>query len=207
MAGALPLILAWQLDSKEMGKFTQNEWLKATSKLKISSLPPLVTALSDLDNLLILNQSLVKSNPKTDPYDRGTYLNYARNIKEAYQRLYMFCFNLAKPEQSKNIDMEVTSFTACFAINLFANISLSTNAKTSAALWSVILSPKYPVMQEVLEFISENESVYKATNKDLWTMMLEFCETVKPDLQDYESDGAWPTLLDDFVEWKKAKVT
>ncbi|KAJ4475783.1 DUF298-domain-containing protein [Lentinula aciculospora] len=184
MAGALPLILAWQLDSKEMGKFTQNEWLKATSKLKISSLPPLVTALSDLDNLLILNQSLVKSNPKTDPYDRGTYLNYARNIKEAYQRLYMFCFNLAKPEQSKNIDME-----------------------TSAALWSVILSPKYPVMQEVLEFISENESVYKATNKDLWTMMLEFCETVKPDLQDYESDGAWPTLLDDFVEWKKAKVT
>lgn len=51
--------------------------------------------------------------------------------------------------------------------------------------------------------------------------MLEFCETVKPSLEDYESDGvwprsldtyravltllqAWPTLLDDFVAWKKS---
>ncbi|KAJ7090338.1 hypothetical protein B0H15DRAFT_260359 [Mycena belliarum] len=44
---------------------------------------------------------------------------------------------------------------------------------------------------------------YKATNKDLWSMMLEFCRTVKPTLQDYEADGAWPTLLDDFVAWRK----
>jgi len=50
--------------------------------------------------------------------------------------------------------------------------------------------------------------------------MLEFCETIKPSLQDYEADGvrirssffyiptnlcaqAWPTLLDDFAIWKK----
>jgi DCN1-like protein 4/5 len=54
----------------------------------------------------------------------------------------------------------------------------------------------------------------------LYFQMLEFCETVKPSLQDYEADGvripssffyiptnlraqAWPTLLDDFVIWKK----
>jgi DCN1-like protein 4/5 len=52
--------------------------------------------------------------------------------------------------------------------------------------------------------------------------MLEFCRTVKPTLHDYEADGvclvlfhvcvplmsfqAWPTLLDDFVAWKKAKL-
>jgi len=53
--------------------------------------------------------------------------------------------------------------------------------------------------------------------------MLEFCETIKPGLQDYEADGvcihsssclyiptdllaqAWPTLLDDFVIWKKSR--
>ena len=51
--------------------------------------------------------------------------------------------------------------------------------------------------------------------------MLEFCQTIKPSLQDYEADGvrmrssflyiptnpraqAWPTLLDDFVIWKKS---
>ncbi|KAJ3776153.1 hypothetical protein FB446DRAFT_331984 [Lentinula raphanica] len=34
MDGAMPLILAWQLDAREMGKFTKDEWLKGTSKLK-----------------------------------------------------------------------------------------------------------------------------------------------------------------------------
>ncbi|KIK63523.1 hypothetical protein GYMLUDRAFT_440443 [Collybiopsis luxurians FD-317 M1] len=182
MEGAMPLILAWQLDAEEMGRFTKDEWVKGTSKLKISSLPPLFAALSDLENLLVLGKSPLKSSSKTDPYDRGNYLSYTKNVQGSFQVLYMFCFNLAKPEQSRNIDME-----------------------TSTALWSVILAPKYPVMQEVIEFIGEKEGVYKATNKDLWTMMLEFCRTVRPDLQDYESDGAWPTLLDDFVAWKKAK--
>lgn len=53
--------------------------------------------------------------------------------------------------------------------------------------------------------------------------MEEFCRTVKPSLDGYEADGvseyqqkcsiganalrkAWPTLLDDFVSWKKAKM-
>lgn len=33
--------------------------------------------------------------------------------------------------------------------------------------------------------------------------MLEFCKTVDLNLDNYEADGAWPTLLDDFVSWKK----
>lgn len=32
--GAGPLILAWQLNAKEMGKFTKEEWTKGTESLK-----------------------------------------------------------------------------------------------------------------------------------------------------------------------------
>ena len=32
--GALPLILAWQMGSKEMGKITKDEWVKGTSSLR-----------------------------------------------------------------------------------------------------------------------------------------------------------------------------
>jgi DCN1-like protein 4/5 len=32
--GALPLILAWQIGAKEMGKFTKDEWVKGTSTLR-----------------------------------------------------------------------------------------------------------------------------------------------------------------------------
>jgi DCN1-like protein 4/5 len=36
--------------------------------------------------------------------------------------------------------------------------------------------------------------------------MLEFCKTVGPNLDNYEAEGAWPSLLDDFVSWKQEQT-
>ncbi|PSR81922.1 hypothetical protein PHLCEN_2v6217 [Hermanssonia centrifuga] len=60
-------------------------------------------------------------------------------------------------------------------------------------------------MQNILDFINE-KGTYRGVNKDLWLMVFEFCQTVSPTLEDYEADGAWPTMLDDFVAWKKGKT-
>jgi len=178
--GALPLILAWQMGSKEMGKITKDEWVKGTSSLRISSLSLLSLAVTELEDLLIRGCLPIKLGSKEEDYDRSAYNTYSRDVKVGFQKLYMFSYVLAKPEQSKNMDME-----------------------TSVALWSVLLAPKYPIMTEVLLFLNDNPDNYKATNKDLWSMMLEFCQTIDPNLQDYEADEAWPTLLDDFVSSKK----
>ncbi|KAJ7771610.1 Cullin binding-domain-containing protein [Mycena metata] len=170
LEGALPLILSWQLNGSEMAKFTKQEWTKGTESLKVSSLSSLFLAISDLDKLLIQGKPAPKATAvKKDPYDKTAYNKYAADPKAAFGSLYTFCFALAKAEQSRNIEMEVSS-----------------------AFWSVLLVPQYPVMSEVLEFIAEKGS-YKAVNKDLWSMMLEFCRTVKPSLQDYEADGVRTT--------------
>jgi len=183
MDGALPLILAWQMGSKEMGKITKDEWVKGTSSLRISSLSQLSLVVTELEDLLFRGCAATKPTGKKNDYDRSAYNTYARDVKVGFHKLYMFSYVHAKPEQSKNLDMEI-----------------------SLALWSVLLAPKYPIMAEVLLFINDNSESYKATNKDLWSMMLEFCQTVDPNLQDYEADGAWPTLLDDFVSSKKSNV-
>jgi len=194
--GALPLVLAWMLDAKEMAKIGKGEWIKSTGTLQISSLHSLAIAIRDIESLLILNKAPLKrpssSSPtkkntgknkekEKDPYIRDQYWSYVSDKKGSFLKLYGFCFALAKPPQARNIDME-----------------------TATAFWSVLLVPQYPIMEDVIEFINEKGS-YKGANKDLWSMMLEFCQTVKPSLEDYEADGAWPTLLDDFVTWKKSK--
>ena len=33
----------------------------------------------------------------------------------------------------------------------------------------------------------------------------QFCREVESDCSNYQDDGAWPVLLDDYVEWYKEK--
>ncbi|KAF5330402.1 hypothetical protein D9619_005606 [Psilocybe cf. subviscida] len=182
LEGTQPLILAWQIGTSEMGKITKDEWVKWTNTVKISSVDSLALVVSDLDQLLMSGKAPAKATSKSQDYDKTAFSSYVVDSKGTFQKFYSFCFNLTKAPQSKNIEME-----------------------TSVAMWGVLLVPKYPVMADVLQFISEKQGVYRGTNKDLWGMMLEFCESVSPDLHDFEADGAWPTLLDDFYGWKKAK--
>ncbi|EGN96256.1 hypothetical protein SERLA73DRAFT_154631 [Serpula lacrymans var. lacrymans S7.3] len=219
LSGALPLILAWQLGAGEMGRIKKDEWVNGLSRLRISSVPVLSLALYDLEDLLLLGKTplTLPSSAKTaaagpppvkgrkrgaasnvtaggnrnsrtskgsaagEPYNRTLYFNYASDKKKAFGELYQFCFALAKPPQGRNIDIE-----------------------TAIAFWSVLLTPQYPIITEVIEFLNE-KGTYKGANKDLWSMMLEFCRTVDIHLEGYEMDGAWPTLLDDFVSWQKHK--
>eukprot|EP00064_Thunnus_orientalis_P020816 superscaffoldBa00005945_g20964 len=48
------------------------------------------------------------------------------------------------------------------------------------------------------------QSKYKGMNKDQWYNVLEFSRTINTDLSNYDEDGAWPVLLDEFVEWQKS---
>ncbi|KAG6865032.1 hypothetical protein C0991_005578 [Blastosporella zonata] len=98
MDGSLPLILAWQLGTKEMMKITAEEWRKGTQSLQISSLPALALAVNDLADALILNKTVTTQKTKTDIYDKTVYLKYCQDKKASFNKLYMFCFTLVKPE-------------------------------------------------------------------------------------------------------------
>ncbi|KAG6332414.1 hypothetical protein ID866_6674 [Astraeus odoratus] len=193
--GAQPLLLAWQFGCKEVGKITLDEWQRGTETLRISSLATLALSLMELDEAVVHQKPPIKRAPSTASkrgaagtskaqltYNRSRYWNYCRDSEAAFSELYQFCFTLSKPPQSRNIDME-----------------------TVIALWSVLLAPRYQIVNELTTFLNENRS-YRGVNKDIWSMVYEFCRTVNPDLSNYEMDGAWPTMLDDFVSWKRAKV-
>ncbi|XP_058489313.1 DCN1-like protein 5, partial [Solea solea] len=73
-------------------------------------------------------------------------------------------------------------------------------AKSMLALLLGRTWPLFPVFHQFLE-----QSKYKGMNKDQWYNVLEFSRTITTDLSNYDEDGAWPVLLDEFVEWLKTR--
>ena len=66
---------------------------------RVSNIPMLTLAISELEDLLIHGKPAVKAGPKKDQeYDRSSYLSCVADTKAGFQKLYQFCFTLAKPE-------------------------------------------------------------------------------------------------------------
>ncbi|KAG9318187.1 Cullin binding-domain-containing protein [Chiua virens] len=196
LEGGQPLILAWQFNARELAKLDRSEWLQGTEALRISSLSAFAIMLKELDDLVIQGKEPItlvapvnsaKKPTEADSqqvYNRVRYSQYASDRNAAFSELYQFCFTRAKETlESRNIDVE-----------------------TAMLLWSVLLASRYPIITELIEFLNENGS-YKGISKDRWNMVYEFCRTVDDGLSNYEADGAWPTMLDDFVTWKRARMT
>ncbi|KAL0952666.1 hypothetical protein HGRIS_006909 [Hohenbuehelia grisea] len=54
------------------------------------------------------------------------------------------------------------------------------------------------------EFLAEKGG--KGVSKDTWVMFLEFVRTIDSKFEMYDMEAAWPSTIDDFVEWSKARL-
>ena len=54
--------------------------------------------------------------------------------------------------------------------------------------------------QALLDFLGQQRE-YKCLNADQWRGIGRFVREVGPGCADFDDDGAWPLLLDNYVEW------
>lgn len=106
----------------------------------------------------------------------------ARNTNRL-RELYSFTWNYAKPSEAKTMDWE-----------------------TAVQYWRILLHNLVDpnLLNLWLDFVSHNG---KAVTKDTWNLLLEFVTNVDPRLSNYDFDGAWPTMIDDFVVWAREQMT
>ncbi|KAG2200834.1 hypothetical protein INT47_001365, partial [Mucor saturninus] len=102
------------------------------------------------------------------------------NDPEEYMQFYLFTFNYAKTTGQKSMDVE-----------------------TAIAFWQIMLQDKYPIVKSFIQFLQEAHPV-KVINKDQWSNMLYFCQSVPEDLRNYDNTSSWPVLFDDYVEWRQS---
>jgi DCN1-like protein 1/2 len=75
---------------------------------------------------------------------------------------------------------------------------------TAVALWQLLLPGRWPAAAAWCDFVPQQG--LKTVTQDTWAQVLEFSRAVKPDLSNYDPEGAWPSILDDFAEHLKASM-
>ncbi|NP_001086584.1 DCN1-like protein 3 isoform X2 [Xenopus laevis] len=79
----------------------------------------------------------------------------------------------------------------------------SLHREIAIALWKLVFTQNKPlILDQWLEFLTENPSGIKGISRDTWNMFLNFTQVIGPDLSNYSEDEAWPSLFDTFVEWE-----
>ncbi|KAL3875406.1 hypothetical protein ACJMK2_033354 [Sinanodonta woodiana] len=72
----------------------------------------------------------------------------------------------------------------------------------AVSLWKLIFSQREPpVLARWLNFLQKHQTI-RGVPRDTWDMFLNFIEQVGDDLSSYDDTEAWPSLLDDFVEYE-----
>jgi len=68
--------------------------------------------------------------------------------------------------------------------------------------WDMLgMKDYWPLYPQWKEFIKSNPSV----PRDLWRLLLNFCDTHPTSVQGYDPEACWPTQLDDFADHMKKK--
>ncbi|XP_052761986.1 DCN1-like protein 3 [Mya arenaria] len=69
------------------------------------------------------------------------------------------------------------------------------------SLWKLVFSQQEPaILPRWLNFLQKHQNI-RGVSRDTWDMFLNFVEQVSDDLSSYDDTEAWPSLLDDFVEY------
>lgn len=98
-----------------------------------------------------------------------------------FKDLYQFTFNYAKNSQQKSLDLEL-----------------------AIAYWNILLKSRFRFLDLWIEFLTETHK--RAITRDTWNLLLDFSLMIDDNMSNYDEEGAWPVLIDEFVEYARKKL-
>lgn len=99
----------------------------------------------------------------------------------AFKEVYLFVFGFSRDANSRNVSLE-----------------------SAIGLWRLLLLPKYPMTADWIRFLEAREKKHDIS-RDTWNMVLDFFDMTKTrGVADYQDDGAWPVIVDEFVEFMRS---
>ncbi|KAI3623287.1 DCN1 [Malassezia furfur] len=115
--------------------------------------------------------------------------------KGLYTTVYEYTFVFARSEGQKNLPVDV----ALTFWDLLVPYAPSYDGEGTRGA-----PPSFSARQYALwkQFLTEAANV-RIISKDTWTQFLEFTQEIDPHFATHDFDAAWPSLIDEFVEWAR----
>uniref|UniRef100_A0A1I8A2L9 Defective in cullin neddylation protein n=1 Tax=Steinernema glaseri TaxID=37863 RepID=A0A1I8A2L9_9BILA len=69
--------------------------------------------------------------------------------------------------------------------------------------WKILITTNYALYPKFMQFLTEATNRPRGITRDMWLILPDFLKTVKT-LDDYDENGCWPSVIDQFVEYARA---
>jgi len=99
-----------------------------------------------------------------------------------FKDLYLFAFTYAKNPGQKGLDLDM-----------------------AIAYWRIIFDNMFQYDELWYKFLKEHHR--RDISRDTWNLLHEFVHTVDAQFSNYDVEGAWPVLIDDFVVYARPLVS
>jgi len=102
---------------------------------------------------------------------------------QAFKEFYSFMFDYGKPSNQKCLEAEI-----------------------AIELWKMLLRERFKFLETWISFLLERQADKRGITKDTWMLLLEFSKQINKDMTNYDSEGAWPCMIDEFVEFARPRI-
>lgn len=97
--------------------------------------------------------------------------------EQKFGEIYNFAFGWAREKGQKSLSLD-----------------------TAIGMWQLLFAERpWPLLDHWCQFLQVRHN--KAISRDTWFQLLEFIKTIDPQLSNYDAEGAWPYLIDEFAEY------
>lgn len=100
--------------------------------------------------------------------------------EKTFHELYKYSFAFAAVKGFKNVQMDM----AC-------------------SLWELFLSKQCSFLKQWITFLEVEKKELLVITRDTWDLFFDLVKQTKGDLKNFVDDGAWPSIIDEFILYTK----
>jgi len=175
------LAIAYELKSPRIGEWTKQGWTEGWKNLGCDSIPSMKTTLVQLRDQL-----------GRDP--------------DYFQKVYNHTFEFARSDGQRSLGIETAQ--AFWGLLLPHGLHGGALARVDPD-GDVRMDNKSDGWKEEYTswwFDFLNEKGGKGVSKDTWVMFLDFIRSIDSKFTEYDTEGSWPSTIDDFVVYARKRL-